>query len=236
MAAASFQTLRDRDVNFGDRTKLRGSDRMTLAWINVEVSAAYTVYASARLTGPASAVARTVASVRIEWGHGGACVQADYPIVRRLRVPLAASMIKLEGSLVDVQTGQPAPSDVEAEISAFIACGTDGETILSARTVVQSGESGVLGEGPQRILAVHGHNGGQVGLWLMLFDAIAVPANGAAPRLAVPAPSAITAPFSLRPASPRDFLIGAVWAASSNAIALQRAATASFHVETELML
>lgn len=234
--AATFQTLRNHDVNFGDRTKLRGSERMTLAWINVEESAAYTVYASARLSGPAASVSRTVASVRIEWGHGGACVQADYPIVRRLRVPLAASMIKLEGSLLDVQTGAPAPSDVEAEISAFIACGTDNETIPNARTIVQSGESGVLGEGAQRILAVHGHNGGSVGLWLMLFDAIAVPANGAAPRLAVPAPSALTAPFSLRPASPRDFLLGAVWAASSNALVLQREPNASLHVEAELML
>jgi hypothetical protein len=227
-------TYRAREVNFGDRTKLRGPERKTLCWMNVEDSAPHTVYASARLTGPEAQVRRAAARVHLAWGHGGASVEATFPIVRRLRVPLAASMIRLEGSLVDVTTGAPPSRDVEAEISAFVAVGTDGESLPNTRALLQSGAEGVLAEASERVLSVHGFNVGPSDVFCMLFDASELPLDGASPRLVVPAPR--TAPFSLRLASPRDFVGGVTWAASSDPFTLAHDAGARLLVDVEMML
>ncbi len=236
MHVVTRPTRRDHDVNFGDRTKLTGGERKTLAWMSLDDSAAFTVYASARLSGPTALVSRIVPMVTIEWGHGGASIAADYPLVRRLRVPLAASTIKLEGRLVDIESGNPAPSDVHAEIAAFIAQGTDGETIPNTRTVVQSGASGILSEEPQQVLSVTGYLATATSnLWLMLFDAVAVPPNGTPPRMAVPA-HALATPFALRTISSRAFFAGVTWAASSTPLVLTHALQASLHLEAEFLL
>ncbi len=227
-------TFRAREVNFGDRTKLRGSERKTLCGMSVEASASHTDYASARISGPADVVRRTVARVHLTWGHGGASVEGVFPIVKRLRVPLAASMIQLEGSLVDVTTGEPPSRDVEAEIAAFIAVGTDGESIPNTRALLQSGNEGALAQGSERVLGVHGFNVGPSDVFCMLFETSELPPGGTSPRLVVPALR--TAPFALRLLSPRDFVGGVTWAASSDPFALAHDAGARLLVDVEMML
>jgi hypothetical protein len=227
------KTRREQDVNFGDRTKLSGASGVkTLAWINVGESEPFTVYAEARLTGPAAVLPHIVPLVTIDWGAGTATMAAEHRIVGRLRVPLVASFIRVEGRLVTDQ-GQPAPADVLAEVSAFIACGTDGETRHNARAIVQTGDSGVLSVRSERILAVAGYNGSAAPLWMMLFDGPALPAAGAVPRMAAPAPAG--GPFRMRPASPREFVGGVVWAASAAPLTLAPAAGAAFFVEAEIL-
>lgn len=233
-AADPLQHRRDREVNFGDRTKLIGSERQTLASMSVAESAPYTVYASARVTAPASLLPFIVPMVTLEWGHGGASVVAEYPIVRRLRVPLAASMIQLEGRLVDTRTGLAPPSTAVAEISAFIARGTDGETLHNARPIVQTGDRGELAEGPQHVLAIRGYHAGSANLWVMLFDVATVPGNGLEPHFATPAPAS-PATFVCEPKSPRPFLVGVWWAASSTPLTLTHAAGAQVHLEAEFL-
>jgi len=224
----ALETLRNQDVNFGDRTKLSGPSTKTLAWMNVPHAAPFTVYADARITGPAELI---VPLVTIEWGAGTATVSAEYRIVGRLRVPLAASSIRVDARLVD-HRGDPAPAGVVAEVTAFIACGTDGETIPNARALVQSGASGVLSDRSERVLALHGYNAGNDPLWLMLFEGHALPEPGAVPRMATPALRL----FRMRPVSPREFVAGVVWAASSTPLFFTPAPGAALHVEAEILL
>ena len=224
----TLEAFRNQDVNFGDRTKLSGPSTKTLAWMNVPEAAPFTVYADATITGPAGLI---IPLVTIEWGAGTATVSSEYRIVGRLRVPLAASSIRVDARLVD-DRGEPAPAGVSAEVSAFIATGVDGETLPNARAVVQSGASGVLSERSERVLAVHGYNAAADPAWLMLFEGRAVPAAGATPRLATPALRV----FQIRPASPRDFVAGVVWAASSTPLAFTPAPDAALHLEAEMLL
>ncbi len=227
------QTHRQQDINFGDRTKLTGSTTKTLAWMNLDESASFTVYADARFTaGPPAALPHLAAIVTIEWGAGAATVSAEYRIVGRLRVPLAASAIRVEGHLEDVR-GLPVPGDVVAEVAAFIARGTDGETIPNAQTRVQSGAQGILSTRSERVLAVEGFNAGAGSLWVMLFEGPALPAAGAAPRMAAPAPAG--APFRMRPASAREFLGGVVWAASAAPLTFTPVPGAALYLEAEMV-
>jgi hypothetical protein len=235
MGSATHQLFRAQDVNFGDRTPLKGAERKTLAWMNQESAGPFTVYATATLRAPAGFTGRVVPMVSLEWGHGGATVSAERPIVGRLRVPLAASIIKLEGHLVDMATGAPPPIDVTAEIAAFIASGTDGETILQTETLVAQGDGGTLATNPQRVLAVEGHTGGIGAVYVMLFDAPVVPPDGATPRLSVFAPSVLGGSFSRQLAAPRDFVSGIAWAPSITPLRLTRAVGATLHVEVDLL-
>ncbi len=227
------QTHRQQDVNFGDRTKLSGAGQKTLAWITLAESGPFTVYADVRFTaGSAAVLPFLVPVVTIEWGAGTATMSAEYRIAGRLRVPLAASAIRVEGRLVDVRGGA-VPPDVVAEVAAFIARGIDGETLLNARTVVQSGAEGSVSTESERVLAVDGFNAGPGAVWLMLFEGATAPSGGASPRMATPAPAG--APFRIRPSSPREFVGGVRWAASASPLTLTPVPGASLYVETELL-
>jgi hypothetical protein len=230
----SLQHHREREVNFGDRTKLTGKEQKTLASMSLDASGPFTVYATARVTAPASLAPFVVTVVTLEWGHGGASVRADYQLVRRLRVPLAASMIQLAGRLVDIRTGEPASESASADVAAFIARGTDGETLRNAFPVVQSGAGGALAVGAQQVLAVRGYNAGASTLWVMLFDGLAAPLVGDGPRLALPAPAS-PATFSCELTSPRAFLAGVWWAASAEPFTLAPAPGAALYVDVDFL-
>lgn len=227
--------LRDDDINFGDRTKLEGSTSKSLAIVTLAGSRPLTVYADVtKTTGPTpAAIERVVPIVTIEWGSGAASAKAEYRLAGRLRVPLVARSITVDGRLVDRVTGGSPPANVVMEVSVFIACGTDGQTILNTRTVVQTGADGVLSARSERVLAVSGHNGAASNVWIMLFEGATAPAAGDVPRMAAPAPAMST--FRMRPASPRDFASGVRWAASSAPLAFAPAAGASLFVEAELL-
>ena len=113
--------LRARDVNWGDRSRLEGRKPQTLAWVSLPESSSIVVYAHANIRNGSS-----ICSVSIEWGNGGASVAGEYPVIKRLRVPLVASMVKLSGRLV-APDGSPAIATDAADVSAFVATGLDGD-------------------------------------------------------------------------------------------------------------
>jgi hypothetical protein len=228
---APFATRRARDVNHGDRTLFRGGESKTLAWISVDVSQAFTVYATARVQPATSGV---VPIVSIDWGHGGASLRAEYPVIKRLRVPLVGSMVKLSGRLVDAATGKPAPTSVSGEIAATIAPGSDGETLRPTWWVAQSGAQGLVAAGQQRVLTVDGYNAGGAASWIMVFDDVTRPADGSLPAMARPA-ATFPRTFRLRRFDTRGFLRGVFWAASSTPLLLTFDPNASLRVDTELL-
>jgi hypothetical protein len=219
-------TRRDRDVNWGDVTRLRGAERKTLAWMSVDESRALTVYAAARVRGASD----VVCTVEIEWGHGGASVAEHYPIIHRLRVPLAASMVKIAGRLVDRQ-GQAPGQNVTADVFAFIASGIDGETLRNTRWVHQTGASGAIARGSERVLRIEGYNAGGADTWLMVFDG--PPEVGALPQMATPARAGRR--FGLRRFDTQGFVQSVTWSASSSPLLLTPDPSASLRVDAELL-
>ena len=115
-------------------------------------------------------------------GHGGASVDHDYAVIHRLRVPVAASMVKVSGRLRDPSGAAP-PASVVAEVSALIAPGMDGETLRNTRWVAQQGASGTISDGPERVMRVEGYNAG-ADTWVMVFDGPGEP--GGFPAMARP--------------------------------------------------
>ncbi len=228
-------TRRELAVNHGDKTHVTGNEQKTLVWISVEESRAWTVYATARVEGPAAFFSRVQPIVTIEWGHGGASIAGDYPIEKRLRVPLAGSMVKLSAKLIDLSTGKAPPASVSCEITAFIAPGIDGETLRPSRWSAQTGASGLVAEGPQKVLSLDGYNAKSAKRWVMMFDATSLPPSGTLPLMAAPAPG-YPGVFALRRPDTRGFLSGVFWAASSSPLTLAFDAAASFRVDAEVLL
>jgi hypothetical protein len=229
--AAPFATRRTRDVNHGDRTTLRGGEPKTLAWISVDASQAFTVYATARVE-PANA--NVVPIVLIEWGHGGASLFGEYPVIKRLRVPVVASMVKLSGRLLDATTGKPAAANVSGEITATIAPGSDGQTLRATWWVAQGGAEGLVARGQQRVLTLDGYNGGASNGWIMVFDDVTRPVDGTPPLMARPA-ATYPRTFRLRRFDTRGFMRGVYWAASSTPLLLTFDPSATMRVDTELL-
>ena len=221
-------TRREREVNWGDKTKLTGRETKTLAWVSVASSESMIVYAQASVRGVGSAGIACV--VHIEWGHGGASVDQDFPIVHRLRVPVAASMVKVSGRLLDA-SGKPGPSTVTADVSAFIAPGLDGETLRTTEWAFDGGSAGVLSTTPARVMRVEGYNAG-ADTWLMVFDGPAV--AGEAPTIARPVRAGRS--FTVRRFDSQAFRTSVTWSASSTPLLLTKDPAASMRVDAELLL
>jgi hypothetical protein len=229
-APSPFATRRARDVNHGDRTRVRGTESQTLAWISVDEAQAFTVYAAAKVQPPS---ANVVPIVAIEWGHGGASLFSEHAVIRELRVPLAASMVKLSGRLLDRTTGKAPPTTVSAEFAATIAPGSDGQTLRNTRWVGQTGAEGLVARGQHRVFTIDGYNAGAAPSWLMVFDDVARPPNGTAPAMARPA-GTFPRTFRLRRFDTFGFLRGVFWAVSSTPLALTFDPSATYRVDTEL--
>ena len=60
-------TRREREVNWGDKTRIAGGERKTLAWISIADSSPMIVYAKAAIRG-ATNTAGIARIVNIEWG------------------------------------------------------------------------------------------------------------------------------------------------------------------------
>lgn len=220
---------RDQDTNWGDRTRIGSGKPKTLAWVSLAASRSLLVYASARLlkgTAPS-----TVPIVTVEWGHGGASIAHDFPVVHRLRVPLAASMVKLSARLED-GSGKPASASALADVAAFIAEGSDGETMRNTAWVSQTGFEGTVAEGPQRVMRVEGLSADSVDRYVMLFDKR--PHDGDYPLLCAPAPAKQR--FDVPRYDSQAFPGGVYWAASDNPLNLKTATAAALRVDVELLL
>jgi hypothetical protein len=223
-------TRREREVNWGDKTKIRGNEKKTLAWVSVSESQPMVVYATAVVRGGAAAVG-VACVVNLEWGHGGASVDQDFPVVHRLRVPLAASMVKASGRLLDAN-GQAPAATVSCEVSLLIAPGLDGQTLRNTTWVHDAGAEGTLSEGPARIMRVEGYNGGAVDTWIMLCDGPG--ANGDVPTIARRV--AVGRRFTVVRFDSHSFRTSITWFASSTPLTLTKDPTARVRVDAELLL
>jgi hypothetical protein len=221
-------TRREREVNWGDRTRLAGAEQQTLAWVSVAESGPMVVYATAGIRGGSSSVACVV---NVEWGHGGASVNQDYVVVGRLRVPLAASMVKVSGRLLDAK-GAPPPASVIADVSVVIAPGLDGETTRNTRWHSQEGASGELGKGPLRVMRLEGYNAGPADTWVMFFDGRAL--NGDTPAVARPVRARRS--FVIRRFDSQPFRSLLSWSASSTPLVLTKDPAAQLRVDAEFLL
>ena len=222
---------RAHSVNFGDKTLIRGSDqRKPLAEISVAEAQAFTVYVTARVE-PAAALAFPV--VLLEWGNGGASIAArELRVYRRLRVPVVGSTVRLSGRLVD-GNGNPLPpsSKVTAKLVAFIAPGVDGETLRNTRWTAQHGAEGLVSDGPEQLVTVQGYPAAAAPRWLMLFDAVARPNDGAFPAMAASA----RRPYRLDRFDTQGFRYGVYWAASSTPMVLTFDPGADLRVDVEVL-
>ncbi len=221
-------------VNFGDRVRVRGDEQASLAWVRLEESHPFTVYVTARIDGPPALVDNVMAIATIEWGHGGASVTQEYPIIRRLRVPLAASMVRVSARLVADPPATPL-ADMSAELAAVVAPGVDGGRDRNTRWARQHGSAGVLSSEPQRVVALDGYNALATPRWIMLFDARAVPPDGTLPDLARPAPPYPNV-FELGADDARPFHAGVSWAVSSTPVLLTRDAAADVRIDVGFLL
>jgi len=218
-------TRREHDVNWGDRSRLEGRKPQTLAWVSLEKSTAIVVYAHANIRSGSS-----ICSVSIEWGNGGASVSGEYPVIKRLRVPLVASMVKLRGRMV-APDGSPANAGDAADVSAFIAAGLDGETLRNTRWLHQTGAAGTLASGPQRVMRIEGYNAG-ADTFVHIFDG---PAElGDEPTILIPAPAGRR--FRARRFDSQGFVDSVQWGASSTALNYTADTGANVRVDAELLL
>jgi hypothetical protein len=218
-------TRRERDVNWGDRTRLEGRKGQTLAWVSLEESCPLIVYAHATIRSGSS-----ICLVTIEWGNGGASIAGDYPVVKRLRVPLAASMVKVSGRLVDPSGASPSASDA-ADVSVFVATGLDGETLRNTRWLHQTGNAGTIAKGPQRLMGVEGYNAGSA-TFVQVFDGDRQ--AGAEPAILIPAPAGRR--FRARRFDSQGFVDSVQWGASSTPLTYTADPGANVRVDAELLL
>lgn len=223
-------TRRQHEVNWGDKTKITGGEKKTLAWVSVEECRPMTVYATATLRGGAAA-AGVAFVVNIEWGHGGASIDHDYEVVHRLRVPVSASMVRVSGRLLD-EDENPPPATVSGEIAVSIAPGVDGETLRNTRWVHQDGFEDTVSTEPARVVRVEGYNAGAVDTWIMVFDGAGN--NGDFPAMARPVRAG--RPFVMRRFDTQAFRTAVRWRASSTPITLTKDPSALVRVDTELLL
>jgi hypothetical protein len=221
-------TRRDREVNWGDRTRLEGHKSQTLAWVSLDDAEPLVVYAAATVRGAQN----VICVVSLEWGHGGASVMSDYPVVKRLRVPLVASMAKLSGRLVDATTGTAPAASVVADVSAFIARGLDGETLRNTRWLHQTGSAGTIATGPQRVMRVEGFNAGAADTFIHVNDG--APTSTSAPAILALARAGRR--FVVRRFDSQAFVQSVAWAASSSAFTFAPDKHASVRVDVELLL
>lgn len=218
-------TRREREVNWGDRTRLHGRKPQTLAWVSLEQASPIVVYAHATIRSGAS-----ICFVSIEWGNGGASVSGDYPVIKRLRVPLVASMVKLSGRLAS-PSGQPANASDAADVSAFVATGLDGETLRNTRWIHQIGSSGNLANGPQRLMRVEGYNAAGA-TFVHVFDG--PPRVGAEPAILIPAPPGQR--FRARRLDSQGFADSVQWGSSSTPFTYTADPGAYVRIDAELLL
>lgn len=225
-----YATQRKTDVNFGDRSVLRGSAVVPLAQVSLPASQALTVCAAVtRLVAPAGALVSPW--VLIEWGHGGASLQArKYRVDRRLRVPLVGSTVKVSGHLLTA-AGQPPPVSVVCHLSAFIGAGSDGQTLRNTTWTSQRGAQGLISGGAEQLMTIEGYPANPAPRWLMVFDAAALPANGTFPAMACPA----NRRFRRRRFDGQGFAFGVYWAASSTPMTLTFDPTAILRVDAEVL-
>ena len=138
----------------------------------------------------------------------------------------------MTGRLVDAAGTPLSPSSkVTCNFVAFVAAGSDGETLRNTQWTSQHGAEGLVSKGPEQLVTVQGYSATVASRWLMVFDATALPPNGAYPAMAAPARRA----FRLDRFDTQGFRYGVYWAASSTPITLTFDPSADFRVDVEVL-
>jgi hypothetical protein len=228
MSPRTTNLQRSQQINYGGKVTIAGSEGTRgIAWVTVDESDSYTLYARAKhVSGPLASP-----SLLVEWGHGGATIDRVFPLTLPLTLPVAASMIRLSARVVDAE-GRPL-RDAMYEFEAFIARGHADVPAVST-AVAQVGAMGLFGSGPQRLVRLIGYRASPWFLprWVMLFDAARVTdvRTGLEPVTARPLP---LYPRCVELAS-HDFARGIVWAISEDPLRLVVDQTAAVRMEAEL--
>jgi hypothetical protein len=227
---------RAHDVNFGDKVTVRGDEQKCVAWVSVEEeeAGAFTVYATARLHAPENERPWLVPTLHVEWGNGGASVEAEFPVVQRLRVPVAASMIRATARLVDTR-GRAVTREASCAFSTFIARGGAESVTLHTEWSVVRAPTAILAKGPQRLAGLRGINVGTELRYVMLFDLDRLPTPDDPSAVVVPARPAPDA-FDLRFQNVRGFRSGLAWGISRQPLELVTEPEATVRLELEMVL
>lgn len=221
------------EVNFGNKTTLRGTEVRTLAQISLERSESLVVFAFAKLQ---NAVPGTMCLLTLTWGHGGESISCDYELVHRMQVALAASTVRVEGRLVDASGGNNNLSSTQASISCVIGIGNvGGQTMQSTRWLHQRGNHGVLASEPTRLMCLEGFNIGS-DTYLMLFDQPPPDRPGAAIDASIVRHVRGGMPFQISRPNSQAFRAGVYWLANSNPTLLDVDPQAQLWVEAEILL
>jgi hypothetical protein len=227
---------RAHDVNFGDKVTVRGDEQKCVAWVSVgeEEAGAFTVYASARLHAPEDDRPWLVPTMHVEWGNGGASVEAEFPVVQRLRVPVAASMIRATARLVDTRA-RPVSREASCVFSTFIARGASEAAALHTDWLAVRAPTAILAKGPQRLAALRGINVGNELRYVMLFDLDRLPTPYDPIAVVVPA-RPVPDSFELRFPHARGFKAGLAWGISRQPLELVTEPDATVRLELEMVL
>jgi hypothetical protein len=120
---------------------------------------------------------------------------------------------------------------VTCRFTAFIAEGSDGETLRNTRWTSQHGAQGIVSTGPEQLVTVQGYPAAPGPRWLMLFDAPTLPANGAFPAMATQARRS----FRLDRFDSQGFRWGVAWAASATPMTLTLDPGADLRLDVEVL-
>ena len=138
----------------------------------------------------------------------------------------------MTGRLVDAAgAALPASSKTTCNFVAFIAPGSDGETLRNTQWSSKHGAQALVSNGPEQLVTVQGYPAAAAARWLMVFDAIALPANGTYPAMAAPARRA----YRLHRSDTQGFRYGVYWAASSTPMVLTFDPGADLRVDVEVL-
>lgn len=131
-------------------------------------------------------------------------------------------------------TSSAQPQELQCDINGNLLvniAAQGGNTPTSWNDFAPSSYSGVIKNAGGKLFSLYAANVGASTRYLMLFDAAALPANGAVPKIVIPLAvnDADLFPF----VRPKSFTTGIVWGASSTATTLTIDATATIGVNAE---
>jgi hypothetical protein len=229
------QSRRERQTNYGGTESVVGPGLQPLFHMDKLEASGLVLYVECReFFVPAGAVgtADFRPFVHVSWGHGAASVKGDYDCTFRQRIPLVGSDVEVQAYINSLpfpgQAGGVAvPPTATSKFRAFVAEGTDGIELypttwqtqlnLSSGVLTPAPSANTVGVSQVRLASLRAINPGEF-VYLLLFDAAAVPAAAAVPFDAMPLPVATTdnqGPIALPLGQTRAFVNGIAWGVSS---------------------
>ena len=184
------------------------------------------VYAHANIRSGSS-----ICSVSIEWGNGGASVAGEYRGDQAAARAPGREHGEASGRLI-ASDGSPAGASDAADVSAFVAEGTDGETLREHRMAPPDGSAaGTLARARNGSCASRATT---PALRRSCTSSTGPPELGVEPTILIPAPAGRR--FRARRFDSQGFVDSVQWGASSTALTYTPNPAANVRVDAELLL